>query len=200
MTLLLLPHAVPLLQCIHPASIHRIVFHDFFQPLHSLSGTDCYTVGPPGVRDLTDNLLLHGLVSTNHTSRQEPAPAWGFHSLLQDRLLHHSFTMGCRGTSALLVEHLLPFFLLSPGCHRAISLRFPSLLTAMQLCFPRGVSTTALSALRWVGWSQLEPSVSDLGQPWALLTEATPVPTTANAWTPAPRTLCQWKCPTHTSG
>lgn len=78
-------------------------------------------------------------------------------------------TMSSSRISAPLLECLLPFLLLSPGCDRAVS--HLSLLTAVQPCFPRGASTRALSALRWVGWSQLELSVSDWGQPRALLTE-----------------------------
>lgn len=94
----------------------------------------------PRARDLTENLLLHRLLFK--ATARSLLPHGVFTVCHRTGCLTIIFTTGCRGTSALLLEHLLPFLFLSPGCGRAVS-HVSLTLTAVQLCVPRGAATMA---------------------------------------------------------
>ena len=82
---------------------------------------------------------------------------------------------------------LLPLLLLCPWCFLCsfslshscfpflLSLSSISTLSHIHLHLGAAVLAEGLScALQWVRWTQLKASVSGTGQPWSLLTEATP--------------------------
>ena len=60
-------------------------------------------------------------------------------------------------------------FFLTPLSHRCCTMFF----TLSQTCFPYHLAEELSCVLWWVCWSRLEPSVSGMGQPQTLLTEAT---------------------------
>ena len=70
----------------------------------------------------------------------------------------------------------------SPGCRAAFCPFLPR-LSPRRPPVAEGLSC----ALRWGHWSRLEPAVSGAGQPWPLLTGATPAAPRCLVHTPKPR-------------
>lgn len=174
--------------------------------VRSAHSTSCVSfLSPPAFL-----LLQCGSPAVSDFSRTHPlALAWSPPFAIRWIFSSLWSSMGCRGRAASppwsspgaagecqlqqLEQHLL-LLLHRPGCLQHCSSYMCSLLSHMAAVqhflpflkhvFPKEKPQTLwLQCPVWVGWSHLDPSVSGLGQPWALLTEVSGAPT-ACAWTP----------------